>query len=598
MLFVKTSYLEIRVRIAYHKSSLIPINFREQTYSLLMKFAISIRTGKVVYAEYKLSRFDRYKCPCCDSKVILRAGYYRDPYFAHASSQTNQAKLNCEDYHPGNGYYVPTPITKKSVSIAESKIELGGHDFFTTLCVEDSESDFRLYLSIPTIPFDRENPISPRDLQKIKIRITAEGSPIAQLPAIELFTGGVKTRYDVKPTEKNYELEVVNNSGSEVDFDFLESPIEGLSPKGNLFGKVDEEWVRIFPNSKIEWGGEYYYVAQSNTSVPHKCLPAEIAVRDGYTRKWKLWRIALPAEPDASVEDWLNKLDYFVVEGRWKLQLLSVPRDYDVFERIYYFNEGEAILFKAMSPFSKSETVLICETEETTEEKQIKTSAENNYFFSVKGDFDKVYLEGFPETEVGTVFINADDAADLLNDKISSLPSINLRLKDDFFESFPEIDDEKTNIIQADGKLESTDIEIILKPEALNDFVKCKVGINFSGASMVFKNRLTFKEAKGEILDIIRKKDTGILTIDAGSLGVITLSLENEIIAELVESRLSSKISGWLSAVAASRLDRAFIGLNSDSRISMVDEKSRRKIIHSRSPFVTAQVRAMAKRKK
>lgn len=564
-----------------------------------MKFAISIRTGKEVYADYKVSRFDRYKCPCCDSKVILRAGYYRDPYFAHASSQTNQAKFNCEDYHPGNGYYVPTPITKKSVPIAESKIEAGKHDYFTTLCVEDSRSDFHLYLSIPTIPFDRENPISPRDLQKIKIRITAEGSPIGQLPAIQLFTGGIKTRFDVKPTEKDYELEAINNSGSEVDFDFLESPIEGLSPKGNLFGKLDEDWVRIFPNSEIEWGKEFYYVAQSNTSVPHQCFPAEIAVRDGYTRKWKLWRITLPAEPDASVEDWLNKLDYFVVEARWKLQLLSVPRDCDAFERVYYFNEGEAILFKATSPFSKSETVLICETAETIEEKQIKTNAEGNYFFSVKDGFDKIYLDGFPETEIKAVFINDDDdAADSLNDKISSLPSINFRLEDDFFESFPESNAEKSNIVRAHGKLESTDIEIILKPEALNDFVKRKVGIHFSETSMIFKNRLTFNGAKGEILDIIRKKQTGTLTIDAGSLGIIALNLENEIIAESVESRLPSKISGWLSAISASRLDRAYIGSNSDSRISMSDEKSRRKIIHSRSPFVTAQARAIAKRKK
>lgn len=563
-----------------------------------MKFAISIRTGKEVYADYKVSRRERYKCPCCDSEVRLRAGYDRTPYFAHASSQTNQAKLNCEDYHPGNGYYFPTQVTKRSVSIAESKIELGRHDYFTTLCVEDSESDFRLYLSIPTISFDRENPISPRDLQKIKIRITAEGILIGKLlPAIELFTGGVKTQFDVKPTEKDYELKAVNNSGSEVDFDFLESRIEGLSPKGNLFGKIDEEWVRIFPNSEIEWGGEFYYVAQSNTSVPHKCFPAEIAVSNGYTRKWKLWRIKLPAEPDANVENWLNLLDYFVVEARWKLQLFSVPRHYDAFERVYHFNVGEPILFKATSPFSKSETVLICETKETTEEKQIETNAENNYFFSVKNGFDKIYLDGFPETEIKTVFINDDDA-DSLNDKISSLPSINFSLKDDFFESFPENNDEKTNIIQTDGKLEPTDVEIILKPEALNDFVKRKVGIRFSGDSMVFKDRLTFKEAKGEILDIIRKKHTGTLTIDAGSLGVIALNLENEIIAERVESRLPSKISGWLSAIAASRLDRAYIGSNSGSRISMADEKSRRKIIHSRSPFVTAQARAMSKRKK
>lgn len=561
-----------------------------------MKFAISIRTGKEVYADYNISRFDRYKCPCCGSKVILRAGYYRDPYFAHASSQTNQAKLNCEEYHPGNGYYVPTTATKRSVSIAESKVELGRHDYFTTLCVEDSKRDFLLYLSIPTITFDRENPISPRDLQKIKIRITAEGILIGQLPAIQLFTGGIKTRFDVKPTEKDYELKAVDNSGYETDFDFLESPIEGLSPKGNLFGKADEEWVRIFPNSEIEWGEEFYYVAQSFTSVPHQCFPVEIAVREGYTRKWKLWRITLPSEPDESIEAWLNKIDYFVVEPRWKLQLLSIPQDYDALENAYYFNSGEKVLFKATSPFPKSETVLICESAEMIEEKRLRTNTENNCFFSVSGEFDKIFLEDFPETEINAIFLNDNDA-DSLNDRISSLPSVNFRLKDDYFESFSE-NHMKTSIFRRSEEIEARDIEIILKPKELNDFVKRKVSIHFFGSPMIFKNRLTFKEAKSEILNIFQKKLTGVLTVDAGSLGIISLKLENEIVAERIEPQLSSRISGWLAAIASSELERAYIGSNSDSRKSIVDEKSHRKIFRSRSPFVTAQARAISKRKK
>lgn len=561
-----------------------------------MKFAISIRTGKEVYADYKISRFDPYKCPCCGSRVKLRRGDAREPHFAHVSSQTTQAKLDCEEYHPGNGYYIQTDSIKRSVSIAESKVELGRHDYFTTLCVEDSKSDFRLYLSIPTISFDRENPISPRDLQKIKIRITAEGILIGQLPAIQLFTGGIKARFDVKPTEKDYELKAVDNSDSETDFDFLESPIEGLSPKGNLFGKADEEWIRIFPNSEIEWGEEFYYVAQSYTSVPHKCFPVEIAVREGYTRKWKLWRITLPAESDQSVEDWLNKIDYFVVEPRWKLQLLSVPQDYDALENSFYFNESEKILFKATSPFPKSETILICESEETIEEKRLRTNAENICFFSVKGHFDKIYLEDFPETEVNTIFLNDNDVASL-SDKIPNLPSVNFRLKDDYFESFSEIE-MKTCLFQKNEEIDAKDIDIILKPEELNDFVKRKVSVHFFGSSLIFKNRLTFKEAKSEILNIFRKKLTGNLMIEAGSLGIISLNLENEIIAERIEPQLSSKISGWLAAIASSQLDRAYIGSNSDSRKSIVDEKSHRKVVHSRLSYVTAQARALSKRKK
>lgn len=563
-----------------------------------MKFAISLRTGQVVYAGYKISKFDQYKCPHCASKVMLRAGDYREPYFAHSSSQTSQAKLNCEEYHTGFGYYFPPQITKRAISIAESKAELGRQDCFTTLCVEDSKNDFRLYLSIPNIAFDKENPISLKDLQKIKIRVAAESILIRQLPAIELFTGGVKTRLDVKPTEKDYELKVVNEAVVEADFDFLDSSIEGLSPKGNLFGKTDDEWIRIFPNSEIEWGEDFYYVGLSNVSVPNKCFPTEIAVSDGYTRKWKLWRIALPAQPDESVEDWLNKIDYFAVEPRWKMQLLSIPQDYDAFKNVYYFNEGEQVLFKAASPFPRSEAVLVCESNDVIEENPLKTNAENNCFFSVKGRFDRVYLKNFSETEIRAIFLNDDDLHSL-SEKISSLPSISLRLKDGFIEGFPGTNDGTTSIIRASGEFNPEDVEILLKPIGLNDLVERRVGIHFVGNAMVFKDRLTFREAKNEILNIIRKKYKGDLTIDAGSLGIIALRLENEILNDRSEPEQSSKISGWLSAIASSfGCDGKYIGLNSDFRKSNADGKSHHKIVHSRSSFVTAQARAISKRKK
>lgn len=563
-----------------------------------MKIAISLRTGKEVYANYKLSRRDRYKCPHCSSEVLLRAGNYREPYFAHSSNQTNQAKLNCEEYYIGFGYHSPTYTTKRVIPIAESKTELRQQNCFTTLCVEDSKNDFNLYLSLPNIPFDKENPVSLRDLQKIKLRVTADGNFIGQLPAIELFTGGMKTRFNVKPTEKDYKLEVFNEKGFKADFDFFDDSIEGLSPKGNLFGKTEDEWIRILPNSEVEWGEEFYYVGLSTISVPNICCPTEIAVRNGYTRKWKLWRIALPEEPDASVEDWLKKIDYFAVEARWRLQLLSVPLGCDAFKNVYYFNEGEPILFKAMSPFSKSETVLVCESTELIEEKSLKTNADNNCFFSVKGHFDNVYLKDFPETEIKAIFIDDDDSHSL-SEKISSLPFISLRLKDDFFGAFAKIDYGTPNTILTSEEFNPTDIEILLKPEGLNDFVERRVGIHFIGDVMAFKNRLTIKEAKSEILNIIRKKYNGYLTIDAGSLGIIALRFENEIFNYRLEPELSSKISGWLSAVAfSSRGDGKYIGLNSDFRKSIADKKSRHKIVHCRSAFVTAQSRAMSKRKK
>jgi hypothetical protein len=562
-----------------------------------MRQAIRKRTGQLVYADYSINKYDQYECPTCGTGVHLRRGTDREPYFAHFSNDV--ARKDCEEYHEGYSYYRSRVFSHpaRTILIAQSKIDLERHNEYTNLHIKESETDVHLYLSIPNIPLKKKSNTTFSELQKIKLHLTADDIHIQQVSIVKLFMTGIKTEFEVKPTEKDYVLKLINDSSINVDLDFLQGSIEGLSPEGNLFCKVDDEWIRILPNTEVEWGEDYYFVAQEQVSVPIECTPEIKGIKKGYSRRWKFWLITLPSEWDYNVETWLDKISYTAVEARWKLQLLSIPQGFDPIEKIYYFDYDSPILFKAISPFPRITTTLICELFGDEEKIDLKSNSENNCFFSVKNKFDKIYLEDYEETEINIEFTN-DFGADSLNSKISNLPTLKFRLGNQCFQSSPEIQNEELNIIQLNTSLESNDIEISIHPENLNDFVKHKIDIYLLGDRIISRYSCNYKEARKEILTIIQKEYQGILIIDAGSLGNINLKLQNTI-TTFTDNPQPIKISNWLSVFASSPgLAEGYIGSNSNIRNLRNNKNLIYNIAHNRSPLVTAQARALSKVKK
>ena len=113
---------------------------------------------------------------------------------------------------------------------------------------------------------------------------------------------------------------------------------------------------------------------------------------------------------------------------------------------------------------------------------------------------------------------------------------------------------------------------------------------------MIFKTRLSFKEASNEVLNIIQSSNSGALTIDAGSLGTVFLKIEDWSFKDVSTNQARSRIAGWLSILDLSAR-RGLVGANSNLKM-ITDRKTLPRLIHSRNPQVFAQIRASSKRKK
>jgi hypothetical protein len=124
------------------------------------------------------------------------------------------------------------------------------------------------------------------------------------------------------------------------------------------------------------------------------------------------------------------------------------------------------------------------------------------------------------------------------------------------------------------------------------------IDIYFFGEHIVSRYDCNYKKAEEEILSLIKKKYQGILTIDAGSLGVINLEFRNEVTKYAVDPK-PNRISNWLSVFTSSLgQNREYIGLNSNRKQLRTSKNFANNIAHTSSPIVLTRTRAMTKGKK
>jgi hypothetical protein len=277
-----------------------------------MRYAVDVRTGKEVEASSRLPYSDHfYRCPVCKARVFLRAGQWREPYFAHAQGEVEP---DCELYFPGtySGSFEPSRPRRE---VEDTAIEPG-------LCISTTEP-WGLSLRIPEIPAAELGKSSLFSLVNGYVDVFAGIQRVNRICAIDLKPGVGSAQVEVPPTSDNYELRPEGDWPQEVEFQRWSAKSRGLNSDGTLFRLQHGEWVRLRERSAVEWGETLFMVAQRQSRPPMTCQPKPLRYDLGNETKWAAWQLELPDTSIKEVEDWLDHIGYIATLPSGRIQLVS-----------------------------------------------------------------------------------------------------------------------------------------------------------------------------------------------------------------------------------------------------------------------------------
>jgi len=547
-----------------------------------MRFALIVKTSQIVEADERLLRKHGsrgYRCPTCGSRVFLRAGVQREPHFAHFP---NEGSLECEDYHPGFGGGDPSYQNQRTRPEVEDSADEAG------LCLDDTGSDWSLYLRLPEIPNDELGTVSLSSLQPAYVEVCAGNTPPQAIRAMDLRPGVGSARVRVIPTSDEYSAVPSGKWPGGVSTGRWQLSCDGVRQIGTLFRFNRGEWVRLRTGSLVERGEKMCLVAHSEALPPPNCSPTPVKKILTLGTAWMMWRIEIPDQPVKTVDRWLGGLGHRVSDPTPRVRILSIPDFFDSETRLPHFTCSNAIVVKVIAPYAGARSVLtLCFDSNRVSEPVNPSPRSREVFFEVSVATPGEYsLEVDAEREAVAEFnCHAQPKMSDIRRILNRLPRLRISVGEDTFEAWSDSD----AAITVDRLKNNPDVSIDLGVERSRIDLYCEVG-----DERLIRLKLLPREAERLVKEALSKHQPGSLRIDAGALGSINIPL---IIHEEVSlSQPKSRIAPWIACVSASNHTgqsalvnpAAFRGTAGNWRLSPAS-------VRGVEPAVAMQIRAVAK---
>ena len=337
-----------------------------------MRYAKDVRTKQDVAADdvRGTARHRPYSCPVCGARVHYRSsmGPSPDPGFAH---NKHTARPDCELYHPGFGYYVPSPSSapRAALNAEDAPEEIG-------LCLEDGES-WTTYLRLPEIS----------DLGNVRLRSLRSGSVEVEsggtrnsLSLMELRPGIGSARLVVPPAATPYKIAPAGDWPASISQKRWQAGARGLNPRGTPFRMRRGEWVRLKEDSAVELGEELRVVADSRNAPPTACSPEAAEVATHNRISWRMWRVVLPTESTPLVERWAEDIGVVLLEAAWDISILSIPHAFNSEDVVPILGTRETLVGKLKSPDSGVQTMLSLRTGSASQTISVQASKSSTAF--------------------------------------------------------------------------------------------------------------------------------------------------------------------------------------------------------------------------
>jgi hypothetical protein len=245
-----------------------------------MDFAIDIISIKTVGAA-EATPYRLYRCPVCDSRVVLR-GYgafaQRRPHFAHVK---NQARLDCENYHPS--FYTPafsiSNENQRQAGINRPHVYVGEPELY----LKETSIGFDLKIVIPGRPGE---PVW-NGAVLFQGRFGEQSIRFASfLRPFELLVFPQKDRY------------VFSKHGEvgELFWGILRDGIRGLKFGPNCFRQSEVRGRRLATSENLFWGDRYWMLSPTIIETPGSV--SRYLSSFGTIGEWSVFELTLPSEPN------------------------------------------------------------------------------------------------------------------------------------------------------------------------------------------------------------------------------------------------------------------------------------------------------------
>src|SRR6266436_1302017 len=536
-----------------------------------MRYAQKDTSGELVEATETAPRFRNYICPTCRSRVWLRRGLIRDPYFAH---RANEGSPDCEDYYPGGG----ASTRPKSSSVRRegeaSPAEAG-------LCLNDAEGAWNTYLRLPEIPAQELATVSSGALRHAHVEIRADGDLIETLPALELWPGVGSARVCVPPSSKPYQIEPMGEWPKGVNAQRWHAVSVGLSEMGTLFRFSRGEWVRLRLASLVEWGDFLCCVGNSRMVPPTSCTPFLVK---GLIQNWSLWHLQLPPEPGLIAERWLRSLGHDVSLPEPHLQIMTVPNAVDPTTRVPSFEHGVPIVAKVVTGNREEKPLVTLSFESNTFSTTSRFGPESGEsFFEISaGRLGAYSLEINGEHKSGGMFeCVGPGTIEQLRNTLADAPRLRMSIGETSFVAWTDYSSTLTT--KSSTVVPDVHIDLGLGQGRLNLLL-------YSNNVRLVRTQISPREAERIIQGEISRRMPFQLQVDAGAFGSLMLNIDTTLKCEKV--RPVNRIAAWVVGASAES------GAPAIGRSRAMVESSELLVasIHNPTPALATQLRAAAKR--
>jgi hypothetical protein len=510
----------------------------------------------------------------------LRKGPEREPHFAHAPGEESQ---ECEEYHPGNG----TTNVGGATKVNRPEVEDSGDSL--GLCLEVDGSNWNLYLRLPEIPNDELGAASLTALSDAKVAISAGTFSVRVLPAFELRPGVGSARALVPPISDSYSIIPRGKWPHGVNLQRWHLSSNGLSVVGTLFRFSRGEWVRLRPESLVEWGEHLSVVADSHASPPRICLQTPSKKVHSNGLDWQCWQITLPRQSDAKVEQWLEHLGHPVSAPTCRIRILSIPDSFDSETQLPYFTHGTPIVGKLIAPFAGGSYSLMLSYESNRTSIPVRLNSESpEVFFELSvSTAGECTLQVDDESEGAAEFHCIEPMTiESLRQALDQLPRLRLSIGDKHFKSWTG----ETSVLTLPHSAGDPEVHIDLGVE------QARVSLSFHSANdHLVRTELPPREAERLINQALSQRQPGELRIDAGALGSLFIPVEFS--EKTAKPQPVDRVAAWLSSVMSAQ--------SGETALAKGPTVTRRMIgnahllfasTRNATPALTTQFRAMAKR--
>ncbi len=284
-----------------------------------MDYAKDLANGRIVAAE-DASRVRAYACPRpgCGGRVYLPRVAIQRPHFRHFPGEGAPA---CDEYFPGTGSSgeVVAPIV---AAVEDVSTDLG-------LIIDQLHGAWRVGLRLPEIPQDELGEVSLRDLQPARVDVTAGGSVVSRISALDLRPGVGAARVWVPPAVQEYRSCPAGSWPRTIGTLRWELRSRGLEVHGTLFRLRGGEWTRLLDNSGVHFGERLLVLAEARLPPPDSIVTETHAEISGGGLRWIIWEVRLPDKPIENVTAWLARLGHDIVPSPWSVDLATPPRGLD-----------------------------------------------------------------------------------------------------------------------------------------------------------------------------------------------------------------------------------------------------------------------------